>query len=310
MENKEIPTDSMAQSGKCTTKTKPTKREDWKIILFVFIYIIAYGISLGVFINKADNCIWDKQSELINEAEKSLDNFTNKLKTTDRFVWDDINISTKFHFLIDVSRSNNNLRYNEPSDNLQKYGLNFPKSITIDPIFNGREFFVVQQWFPNDEIGTSIITYNLFVNRIEYKRQMSWMPSVQECVERACDFLINNSKSGYASFYEKGSQNMLDNFIDNFENEYYYLGTEEIGNIDFYAYNPFSGFSVLIGDYAEMNFGTRNAKIYKIMQKDSKINKDEKELKTKGIIIISCIFIGIITLHIFLYRRNKGKLEK
>jgi serine/threonine protein kinase len=290
-----------------TYEKQPTK--NWKTILAVLIYIIAIVESINVFVEKADDYIREKDWKLYNEAKKSLNDFFKNQNTYEP----SSDFGSRHPVIIDTYYSNRYVQYNETSNipisylfsGKDKYS-DIYKFFKIDSINNGWELFVTEEW------NNGFLTYNMYPAFVEYREQENlymydWMPSVQECIEDAYDFWVNNSKSNFADFYKKGNIRTVDNLISDFGNEYYDLGFEKV-NINSYIVGLLcSNKWLMYNNYYKVFIGYKDGREYKIKIKGHKIDRDRKEIQTKGIIIISSIFAFIIIIHILLYKWRKRK---
>jgi serine/threonine-protein kinase len=300
------------------TKKQGTKKDKkkLKLVLLVSLYIVIFLLSCIFYMAETTQNIENKRDDLRIEATNKMATFIKKLKTTYE---ESMGFPSPRSFLIDNSSSVNQLKYKElnteptQSDFVNYHNIN--KHFQIDNTFNGREFFIVQEWFSEPILEDyysnvqSFATYYLYIGRVGYKRQENtysyhYMPSVEQCIENACDFLINNKKSKCHDFFEKGCKNMVDEFIDSFDNDFFYLAIEKIDNIDGYAMNPFN--FCVHNDFSEEQFSTKDVCFYKIAMNKYKVNQEKTNALTKGLLSILGIFALVILIH-YLYESEKQK---
>jgi serine/threonine protein kinase len=291
------------------TKKRGTKKDkkNWKTILFVLVYLVAYCVSVGVFTDKADNYIRDKAWNLRWEVSKKLTNFFKSQ-----------NIFNGTHLIIDTYYSNNYPQYNETKDMPEsyfrfnatykdywneKYG-DIYRFFKTDSTNNNWEFFVAEQ-----RTEESFLTYHMFPAFVGYRKQdniysYNYMPSIEKCIENAYEFWVNNFKSNFANIYENGSKRLIDNLISGIDNDYYYLNKEYVDierHMGLFYFNRW-----MYNDYYKVFIGAKDGVFYEVKRNDEVINKDTMELQIKGIAIISGIFALVIFVHILSNRRNKN----
>ena len=266
----------------------------------LFVYIIVYGILIKVFIDKSNNYIDEKKWKLESKAEQDIENLFGKQDTYIDTYYSNNDIKYYKTNILDILLKDEELQtfWDSQIAPQKDYYLDCYSFFETDSINNGWELFVVKKWSPYN-----FITFNVYPAYVGYRIQTNsylynLMPSVQEAIENAYTHYPSDAD------YKKGSKRRIDNFISDFENEYFKLVRNE--NFYFSSYNVSTVITTkLFDDYVKVFMKGKNSTMYTITEKVDVINRDKKDLKIKRIIIISCIFIGVIVLHIFLFWHRK-----
>jgi serine/threonine protein kinase len=294
-------------------KKKSTKNKKWKTPLIILLYIVLYGISVGVFIDQSDHYIWRKEARLEKEAQQSLKNF---FKDQDQYIDDYYsNHSVKYteSAIHKIPPSKNYLDdddfYKRVVDNWKEQFSDIYKSFEIDDTYDGWRLFVAKK-----DGDSKIWLSSIYPSYVGYRKQdnsysYNWIPSVEDCVKEAYEFWVSNPKSQYIDDYKKGNKRIVENFIADFGNDYFSMELSDDKSSQRHTETVFgtagSGGYMYNGYYKVFAEKTYYDEIYEIMRNDNKIDRDIEELHTNGIIIISCFFIVVMGIHVFIYRRKR-----
>ncbi len=289
--------------GLIDSTAKQNKHPNWGGILS--IYMVLFAISIVVFLHISNNYIDKKVSSLGSMAHENLWEF---FKSLNEFEASDFGrpIPLEIHLIIDRNKFNRNVKFTEtelPINWGKKYS-DIYKYFKIDQNNCGWDLFVAQRFSSNE-----FITYYLYPGYVGYRKQddeymYEFMPSVEDITDNALASLIENQKSAFFDCYEKGSAQRVENFINDFENEYYYLEAKKYNDEFMLACSSVADSYSLSNQYSRLYLDYKNITFYSIKQKDSDIiEKDRKELKIKGLILISCLFIGLLGIHFYIIKK-------
>ena len=269
-----------------------------KILIVAAIYVVAIIVLFW-----GTNLYIDKKSErLWKQASERFDNF---FRNQNQFV--------------DTEFSNVRINYSQtqlpakPSTSLlpylaqewdEKYS-DIYRYFTING--GGWQLFIASKI----NSGTMYIA-NIYPSSVGYRRQensylYSWIPSVEDCVNEAYDFWVNNPKSNYIDTYQKGNKNRINDLIRDVPNEYFdWYHVDNYGSL-----GDTENAGYMFNGYYKVFSGRTNYQTYEIKRLYDVIDSDKKNrLIIGGIILTTILMCFLIPLLIQNNRNEKKKKER
>ena len=180
----------------------------------------------------------------------------------------------------------------------------------IDAMYDGWNLFVAKKLYP-----TTMVIYYIYPSYVGYRKQESsymynWIPSVEDCINEAYDFWINNTKSQFIDYYQKGNKNRVKDLISDLPNEYFgwNLNTDKIQPA--YTEGKIGTMGYMYNSYYKVFIESTKWETYEIERQDEVIAKDKKDrIITGGVILTLVLMCFLIPLIIQNMRNEKRKRE-
>lgn len=263
-----------------------------KILLTLIFYIFALGLYfLGVnfYINNKVDTLSSKAYKTFNKY------FNNQRKYIDTF-YSNHNIKFSKCNLPEKKIYNNILHPNLWEENFS----DIISLYKIDDYYDGWQLFAFEALHSG-----CMYQYNIYPSYIGLKFNTEYIkPTIENCLNEAYEFYTTNQKSNYYEFYKKGNKDIFYNILNDVSNEYFYM--EENNSVSQYTDSNKIGNEGYMYDYYQKTFVERTKyKTYEIKIMNDVVKEEKMNKLLIGIIILTIIFISLISYFIFIFLKNK-----
>lgn len=166
---------------------------------------------------------------------------------------------------------------------------------------NGWALYILENY------GSHVQRQVIFPYAVGYKKDANYnSKSIPDCVNNALEFYIENKKSEYSDYFERGSYQRVMNQIFNLSNEYFYIKVNRDENPTSTLSDPL--FEKHTGNsgpqcYQDGYFYTNNYKVFlartpstyfEIVENRDKIKNNKLLLEIIGFVVLTLLFFVII----------------
>lgn len=272
----------------------------------ILIVVIGYIIAVFLLILGTKLYIKNKTEKLKSQAYERFDNF---FKNQKGFV------DTEYAYgKVKYSQTSNPEK--EPEKGFDFYGYHdaweerhsdIYRYYKIDDIYNGWRL----SWAGNIRYGTMLL-YSIYPSYVCYKKQeyeymYNFIPSVENCVNKAYDFWVSNPKSNYFDLYQKGCMSRISDLINDIPNEYYDWRhithyKDSLCNVELLDY--------MYDNYYKVFNGRTNYQTYEIQERDGVINNERKSKVIAGGIVLTIFLLFFVIFLIIQNNRNEREIRE